>query len=183
MQTMGGYGDSDVFKHWILGPLATTCCMLRRCDACHRPYSHSCPLPCNVLVDKARGGTSGGARDVYLACKLYMLPISTGVDILHLQEWPKVCSVASIHNYIFQVLFLFCIIIIRRSRGNLVFLFVVMGWSLLPNALRPFMIYCAPPNLGITRTWICWLKFSQRPIFSGLRFFNEPEISDSGPPA
>ena len=25
------------------------------------------------------------------------------------------------------------------------------GWSLLPNALLPFQIYCAPPNLGITR--------------------------------
>ena len=29
---------------------------------------------------------------------------------------------------------------------------VLMGWSLLPNALRPFQIYCAPPNLGVTRT-------------------------------
>ena len=28
---------------------------------------------------------------------------------------------------------------------------VLMGWSLLPNALRPLKIYCAPPNLGITR--------------------------------
>ena len=46
-----------------------------------------------------------------------------------------------------------------------------------------FKIYCAPPNLGITRTWICRLNFAQRPIFPGLRFFNEPEISDSGPPA
>ena len=33
-------------------------------------------------------------------------------------------------------------------------------------------------NLGITRTWICRLIFAQRPIFSGLRFFNESEISD-----
>ena len=45
-----------------------------------------------------------------------------------------------------------------------------------------FRIYCAPPNLGITRTWICRLHFTHKPIFSGLRFFNEPEISDSGPP-
>ena len=29
--------------------------------------------------------------------------------------------------------------------------FVLMGRSLLFNALRPFKIYCAPPNLG-TRT-------------------------------
>ena len=58
---------------------------------------------------------------------------------------------------------------------------VLMGWSLLPNALRLFQINCAPPNLGITRTWIYRLNFAQRPIFSGLRFFKEPEISDSGP--
>ena len=51
-----------------------------------------------------------------------------------------------------------------------------------PNALRTFQIYCAPPNLGI-RTWICRLNFAQRLIFSGLRFFNEPEISDSRTPA
>ena len=46
-----------------------------------------------------------------------------------------------------------------------------------------FKIYCVPPNFGITRTWICQFNFVQRPIFSGLRFFNEPEILDSGPPA
>ena len=28
-----------------------------------------------------------------------------------------------------------------------------------------FEIYCAPPNLDITRTWICRLNFAQRPIF------------------
>ena len=35
---------------------------------------------------------------------------------------------------------------------KLVFMFVVfvlMGWPLLPNALRHFQIYCAPLNLGI----------------------------------
>ena len=58
---------------------------------------------------------------------------------------------------------------------------VLYGCSLLPNGL--FKVYCVPPNLGITRTWICRLNFAQRPNFSGLRFFNEPEISDSGPPA
>ena len=41
----------------------------------------------------------------------------------------------------------------------------LMGLSLLPNAPRPFKIYCAPPNLGITRTWICRLHFGQKPIF------------------
>ena len=66
---------------------------------------------------------------------------------------------------------------------NKTYCIVLKGWSLLPNALLPFQIYCAAPNLGITRTWIFRLNFAQRPIFSGLRFFNEPEISDSGPPA
>ena len=33
-----------------------------------------------------------------------------------------------------------------------IIVFLLMGWSSLPNALRPFKIYCAPPNLGITRT-------------------------------
>ena len=50
-----------------------------------------------------------------------------------------------------------------------------MHWDL-------FIIYCAPPNLGIIGTWICRLNFAQRLFFSGLRFFNEPDISDSGPP-
>ena len=59
----------------------------------------------------------------------------------------------------------------------------VVGVLIAAQALGPFKIYCAPPNLSITRTWICRLNFAQRPIFSGLRFFYEPEISDSGPPA
>ena len=50
-----------------------------------------------------------------------------------------------------------------RNSLTIVFVFVLMGWLLLPNAL--FQIYCAPPNLGITRTWICRLKFSHRTIF------------------
>ena len=41
---------------------------------------------------------------------------------------------------------------------------VLKGWSLLPKALRPFQINCAPPNLGIG-TWTCRLNFAQRPIF------------------
>ena len=57
---------------------------------------------------------------------------------------------------------------------------VLKGWSLLPNALRPFEIHCALPNLGI-RTWVCRLNFAQWPIFSGLKFFNEPEISLGSP--
>ena len=33
-----------------------------------------------------------------------------------------------------------------------VLVFVLMGWPLLPNALRTFRIHCAPPDLGIART-------------------------------
>ena len=43
-------------------------------------------------------------------------------------------------------------------------LFVLLGWSLLSNALRHFKIDCAHPNLCIG-TWICRLNFAQRPIF------------------
>ena len=57
---------------------------------------------------------------------------------------------------------------------------VLMWWSLLPNALWLFKDLLCSSNLGISRKWICRLNFSQRPIFSGLRFFNEPESSDSG---
>ena len=57
------------------------------------------------------------------------------------------------------------------------------GGHCCPMHCDLFKINCAPPNLGITRTWICRLNFAQRTIFSGLRFFNEPEISDSGSPA
>ena len=73
----------------------------------------------------------------------------------------------------------------RKSQYDLSLFYciVLKGWSLLPNALWPFQIYYAPPNLGITRTWVCQLNFAQRPIFSFLRFFSEPEISDWGPPA
>ena len=63
---------------------------------------------------------------------------------------------------------------------------VVLYWwggHCYPMHCNFLKIYCAPPNLGITRTWICRLNFTQRPIVSGLSFFNEPEISDSGPPA
>ena len=57
-----------------------------------------------------------------------------------------------------------------------------LGGHCCPMHCDDFKIYCAPLNLGI-RPWICRLNFAERPIFSGMRFFNEPEISDSGPPA
>ena len=46
------------------------------------------------------------------------------------------------------------------------YLFVLMVIDVIvANALWPFQIYCAPQNLGITRTWICRLNFAQRPFF------------------
>ena len=73
-------------------------------------------------------------------------------------------SINKILGMSYEILPHYCIVLIR--------------WSLL----RPFQIYCAPPNLDIS-TWICRFNFAQRPIFSGLRFFNESEILDSGPRA
>jgi hypothetical protein len=31
----------------------------------------------------------------------------------------------------------------------ILFVFDLMEWSLLSNALKPFKVYCAPPNFGI----------------------------------
>ena len=38
----------------------------------------------------------------------------------------------------------------NNNNNNNLFVFVLLGWSLLPNALRSFHIYSALPNLGIT---------------------------------
>jgi hypothetical protein len=69
--------------------------------------------------------------------------------------------------------------------GNMSIVFCICfdGVVIAAQCTATFKIYCAPPNLGITKTWICRLNFAQMSIFSGLRFFNEPEISDWGPPA
>ena len=64
-----------------------------------------------------------------------------------------------IHILPFRYRVTFCVLTI------VFYCIVLMGWSLLPNALRPFKIYCALPNLGITRTRIWRLNFAQRPIF------------------
>ena len=70
-------------------------------------------------------------------------------------------------------------VVLVRTVNVFMYCIVLMGWSLLPNALRPFQDLLCSANLSITRTWICRLNFAQRPFFSGLRLFNEPEISDS----
>ena len=72
----------------------------------------------------------------------------------------------------------------RGSNKKRLFLYCIDGVVIAaPNALLPFWDYCAPPNLGTTRTWICRLNFCLRSICSGLSFFNEPEIWDSEAPA
>ena len=53
------------------------------------------------------------------------------------------------------------------TSNTFAFVFVLMGWSLLPNVLRPLQICCAPPKVGI-RTWIWRLNFAQRHIFQAL---------------
>ena len=42
------------------------------------------------------------------------------------------------------------------------------GGHCCPMHCDLFKIYCAPPNLGITRTWIWRLNFAQRPFFQAL---------------
>ena len=71
----------------------------------------------------------------------------------------------------YDIILLYCIVL---------YCIVLCWWGrhCCPMHYDRFKIYCAPPNLGITRTWICRLNFAQRFIFSGLRFFNEPEISN-----
>ena len=69
-----------------------------------------------------------------------------------------------------------------------------------PSLPKLFVLYCIDRvviaaqctatllrSIVLPRIWVlgreyCRLNYAQRPIFSGLRFFNEPEISDSGPP-
>ena len=83
-------------------------------------------------------------------------------EMLHLNVTERDCS----------IILEYCIVL---------YCIVLYLWSghCCPNALRPIQIYCAPPNLGITRTLIRRLNFAQMSIFSGLKFFNEPDISYS----
>ena len=57
-------------------------------------------------------------------------------------------------TFVYNNVLLFLIIKLLHSGYMAIFyfVFVLMGGSLLPNALRPFRIYCAPTNLGITRS-------------------------------
>ena len=73
-----------------------------------------------------------------------------------------------------------CAVNIPLKTRVIVLYFIWWGGHCCPIHCDIFKIYCDPPNLGI-RTWICQLNLAQMPIFSGLRFFNELEISGSWP--
>ena len=68
-------------------------------------------------------------------------------------------NVVYVYTYIYNVIF-YCIVLYWR------------GGHCCPMLCDLFK------NLGITRTWIHQIKFCLEAYFWGLRFFNEPEISD-----
>ena len=80
------------------------------------------------------------------------------------------------------------------AMGSAFFRYFQIQELLYTNRMTSFVLYlfwwgghCCPMHCdllrSITRSWICWLNFAQRPIFSGMRLFNKPEISDSEQPA
>ena len=71
-------------------------------------------------------------------------------------------------------------IFLMRSENSCI---ILKGWSLLPNALRRFQDLLRSPEFRYYYDVNKPIKFCSEAYFSGLRFFNEPEISDSGPPA
>ena len=73
-----------------------------------------------------------------------------------------ICNVHCRRNFLFQKQ---VYINISYICVYILYCIVLKGWSLLSIALRPLQIYCAPPNLDITRTLICRLYLAQRPIF------------------
>ena len=54
------------------------------------------------------------------------------------------------------------------------------GGLCCPTHCDSFQIYCAPPSLGITRTWICRLNFAHTPIFWTPSLKSLPEDLCSG---
>ena len=53
----------------------------------------------------------------------------------------------------------------KTSIWGALYCIVLMGWSLLPNAPRPFWDLLCSPNLGIAMTWICRLNFCSETSF------------------
>ena len=56
-----------------------------------------------------------------------------------------------------------------ECRKAFIMLYLYLFWwggHCCPVHCDLFQIYCAPPNLGIARTWMWRLKFAHRPIFS-----------------
>ena len=63
-----------------------------------------------------------------------------------------------------------------KGTGNWIVLY--WGGQCYPMHCDIFLDLLCSPNLD-TRTWIWRLNFAQRPIFSSMRFFNEPAWSPS----
>ena len=91
-------------------------------------------------------------------CKINVYPII--VCTTHLQNINQIVNISNLDNGMkiqCNELHLFLHFRVRNMKFNnnviaLVFVFILMGWSLLCNSLRPFKNYCAPSNLDITRT-------------------------------
>ena len=60
---------------------------------------------------------------------------------------------------------------------------VLKGWSLLPNELRPFQDLLCSREFRYDKDVNMPIKFCSETYFFQTRLFNEPEITDSGPPA
>ena len=58
----------------------------------------------------------------------------------------RVIHILEIHSQIHPVKYCWKLFLLN---SNVLYFIVLKGWSLLPNALQPFQIYCAPPNLCI----------------------------------
>ena len=71
----------------------------------------------------------------YFSIKLHFSKINTQNRRLRMDSLEKTSS------FVFKIA--------HKNIWHFVFVFVLMGWSFLPNALRHFKIYCAPLKLGI----------------------------------
>ena len=58
----------------------------------------------------------------------------------------------------------FCTTFNMISDGCIVFVFVLMGWSLLPDTLRPLKIYCASPFITSQPVLFMWKTIEIGPL-------------------
>ena len=114
----------------------------------------------NVLCEQvAITGNSATRLSMSFYCRI------TIECVLHyLYDTNSVPDLSIIKTITIYIPWLTCVGKVKSSRPSTTDVYVLYCF-VLPNALRPFQIYCAPPNLDNTRTWICRLNFVQRPIF------------------